>query len=156
MSPYISVSASMSASMSASVLPRPCQVGGGAQHSESRCGLTQAAGSEAQEGQEPAAPGQEHTPGYTLQVLTGTHNELLSTRMDPEDFHRNTHRYKTKRTVTPRSTQRCQTQLVTRRYQQLTQTGFMKNPQTNPHPDTEKTPEPQISTGTQTHIFRHG
>lgn len=30
-------------------------MGGGAQYSESRCGLTQAAGSEAQEGQEPAA-----------------------------------------------------------------------------------------------------
>lgn len=26
--------------------------------------------------QEPAAPGHEHTPGYTFQVLTGTHNEL--------------------------------------------------------------------------------
>lgn len=45
----------VSASMSASVLPCPCQVGGGAQYSESRCGLTQAAGSEAQESQEPAA-----------------------------------------------------------------------------------------------------
>lgn len=55
---------SVSASTPASVLPCPCQVGGGAQYSESRCGLTQAAGSEAQEGQEPAAPGHKHTPGY--------------------------------------------------------------------------------------------
>lgn len=63
----VSVSASMSASVSVSflVLARWEE---GAQCSGSRCRLTQAAGSEAEEGTEPAAPGhtatlQEHTQG---------------------------------------------------------------------------------------------
>lgn len=66
----------------------------------------------------------------------------VSPRVTPEDFHGNTLRYKTKRTA----------QSLPEAHQDarhwLTQTCLMKTPQTNPHPDTEKTLKPQICTGT--------
>jgi hypothetical protein len=100
----VSPSVSVSSSMSASVLPCPCQVGGGAQCSGSRCGLTQAAGSEAQEGKEPAAPGHRHTPGHTQH--SQKHTMTKAQRWLPEDFYRDVHTgTKTAHTATPRNTQ---------------------------------------------------
>ena len=70
-----SVSASVSDSVSVSFLVL-ARWGEGVQCSGSRCQLTQAAGSEAKEGTEPAAPGHTATLQDTLRALTGMHNDI--------------------------------------------------------------------------------
>ena len=73
--PSLAVSASLPASVSVSflVLARWEE---GAQGSGSRCRLTQAAGSEVEEGTEPGAPGHRATLEDTLRALTGTHDDI--------------------------------------------------------------------------------
>jgi len=106
--PSLSVSASMSASVSVSflVLARWEE---GVQCSGSRCRLTQAAGSEVEEGIEPGAPGHSHTPGHKLRVLTGTHDNIHGEVGSGGHIHR----YTIQHTAAPHHTQGCQTPRVT-------------------------------------------
>lgn len=62
--------------------------GEGAQCSGSRCQLAQAAGSEAKEGTEPAAPGHTATLQDTLRALTGAHNDIHGERGSQGHTHR--------------------------------------------------------------------
>lgn len=141
--PSLSVSVSRSPLYPCPFLSLPG--GGRAQCSASRCRLAQAAGSEAEEGTEPAAPGHNHTPGHTRhsQEHSGVESRLL------RDSHRQVHI-----ATCSCAQKRTRMQRVTRRHQGISRTHTKKYSSRYRHPWAHIQRKPR-ATGLQTeaHTF---